>query len=587
MTSSCPGAACEQAPWSAARFNRFLRGDFWGARQAENYYLLPQGNQIQDQVVSGGDFFTAGGLVGLTRASRLREPATLLFIGDQPPLSLSRLTPVAGRLPPSGNVDTSRSPSAREPRDIAWPPTGDPALAPRFPVAQVLAANAPAPNLAELNPLAESPRLLSTAEAEQIVRDVQRRSGEQVMAALGLADRGQGVREVAILQQALRRAMPPETGAPPGPTAKPPYRPAILQISVTALPDRSLAQINQVLIPPSGEIRGWQTRVNERALKQAIQRFQRQLSELAEPEPGGAADQLTALLLKPVLPALQAQGITGLLLSLDRGLQGIPFAALPLATGTLGDRVALTVTPALALTELAPSPHSRPGRTLLAGASVFGNGLAPLPMARQELNQLARLHPDSLVLLDGRFQTRTLLEAALAQPMDILHMATHADFNGQRESAARIYTSDGEFSLADLAKRWRNSSSPAIALFVLNACRTAVGNEERELGIAGLALQAGASSALGNLWYVDDVVTAAFSIQFHRWLHKGLRKDQALQETQRQFRRGDIRVVGDQILVGGEEVLITGLNRGQQLQLAHAISHPYYWAGVVLSGSPW
>jgi hypothetical protein len=45
--------------------------------------------------------------------------------------------------------------------------------------------------------------------------------------------------------------------------------------------------------------------------------------------------------------------------------------------------------------------------------------------------------------------------------------------------------------------------------------------------------------------------------------------------------------VGDQILVGGEEVLITGLNRGQQLQLAHAISHPYYWAGVVLSGSPW
>ena len=37
-------------------------------------------------------------------------------------------------------------------------------------------------------------------------------------------------------------------------------------------------------------------------------------------------------------------------------------------------------------------------------------------------------------------------------------------------------------------------------------------------GFAGLALQAGARSAIGTLWYVDDVVTSAFFVQFYRFL---------------------------------------------------------------------
>jgi CHAT domain-containing protein len=124
-------------------------------------------------------------------------------------------------------------------------------------------------------------------------------------------------------------------------------------------------------------------------------------------------------------------------------------------------------------------------------------------------------------------------------------------------------------------------------LFVLNACRTAIGDEQRELGIAGLALQAGARSALGNLWYVDDVATAAFSLQFHRNLQQGFRKDQALRETQLQFRRGSIRVAADRIVNARNETLIAGLSRAEQLQLDAALRHPYYWAGAILSGSPW
>jgi CHAT domain-containing protein len=124
-------------------------------------------------------------------------------------------------------------------------------------------------------------------------------------------------------------------------------------------------------------------------------------------------------------------------------------------------------------------------------------------------------------------------------------------------------------------------------LFVLNACRTAIGDEDQELGIAGLALQTGASSALGNLWYVDDAMSAAFSVQYHRALQRGLRKDQALQFTQGMFRRGEVRVRGADLVAADGEVLITGLSRADQLRLMKNNHHPYFWAGTILSGRPW
>jgi CHAT domain-containing protein len=133
----------------------------------------------------------------------------------------------------------------------------------------------------------------------------------------------------------------------------------------------------------------------------------------------------------------------------------------------------------------------------------------------------------------------------------------------------------------------RNGQAEPMSLFVLNACRTAVGNEDRELGISGLALQAGASSAMGNLWFVDDVVAAAFSVQFHRALEQGLSKDLALQQTQQRFRQGRIRVRGDQIVNDNQQTLISGLTPADQARLGNDLRHPYFWAGMVLTGRPW
>ena len=290
------------------------------------------------------------------------------------------------------------------------------------------------------------------------------------------------------------------------------------------------------------------------------------------------------------MPELRRRKINALILSLDRNLQGLPFAALPLENGdTLIGQVALTVTPSLGLMDLGiEGPIPSLARILLAGSSRFTKGMAPLPMAPEELRQVASLHPGSVVLLDDAFQSSRLVAEAQRQPIAILHLATHADFVNQRANGARIFTSHGDFSLLELGRELHRNPSHPIGLFVLNACRTAIGNEERELGISGLALQAGANSALGNLWFVDDSASAAFVVQFHRLLQQGLRKDQALQETQKRFRNGAIFVQGDQIKNHLGQTLVSGVTRADQVRFRNnELRHPYFWAGAVLSGSPW
>ena len=124
-------------------------------------------------------------------------------------------------------------------------------------------------------------------------------------------------------------------------------------------------------------------------------------------------------------------------------------------------------------------------------------------------------------------------------------------------------------------------------LVVLSACRTLLGDQESELGFAGLALQAGARSAVGTLWYVDDVVTSAFFVQFYRLLDQGLPKAEALQRTRQLFVTGLIRLEGDQVIGPDELPLLTDLTPGQRRRISAGVQNPFFWSGIELIGSPW
>lgn len=425
----------------------------------------------------------------------------------------------------------------------------------------------------------------------------QKRTLQSTAQGLGLPSGSGKLRSIPDLQAALTqaaKASPPELS----PTIRP-YSPAILHLQRDDQPS-GLTRITAILLIAQGEPISRSIDLPRADLDAWIRRFQRQLSRRqpsgASPAGDPSARKLSQILIDPLLPTLRQQGITALLMEVDRGLQAIPYGALPVDGRLLGDTFAITITPSLGLIDLDPSlqaDRGTDGQMLLAGATDFSNGLEPLPMVRQELQALAAEHRSTLLLNDG-FTASALKQRALATDVHRLHIATHASFLPGQSTAGLLYTPTAALSLADLGRslRSRSSTSP-LELISLSGCVTALGDEKSELGFVGMALQAGARSGLGTLWEVDDAATAAFFIQFYRYLQLGLAKDLAFQATQRAFLNGDVQLQGDRLvgpaqLAGpSKTVLLSGLSRQEHTLFSQGLSHPYYWAGMVLTGSPW
>jgi len=427
---------------------------------------------------------------------------------------------------------------------------------------------------------------LDGAAASREFTQSEQRGQRETLAGLGLTATAAGeAPTTAWLQQQLQTQ-----SANLGRQQSQPYRPAIVRLSLNP-GSKGTAALDLLYLPPQGAMEGWRVDVPEARLRGLIARFQQQLSRMEEPSleaTGSAASQLSGLLLQPLLPTLRRDGINALLLSVDRGLQAVPYAALPVAPGVLlGDAYALTLTPSLGLTGLASSAEPTTGKMLLGGSSRFANGLAELPLVRQELQTLAAENSSDL-LLDSAFSDRSLLRAAGTNLYRRVHLATHAEFRGGRPTVARLYTASGDLNLSELAKTLREGPSRGrLDLLSLSACRTALGDEQSELGLVGLALRTGSRSALGTLWFVDDAASAAFFVEFYRQLARGLPKDEALRQTRLAFRRGTIRLDGDRLVGADAKPLVAGLSPGDRQRLANGLAHPYFWAGITLSGSPW
>ncbi|MGH8559001.1 MAG: CHAT domain-containing protein, partial [Methylococcales bacterium] len=98
-----------------------------------------------------------------------------------------------------------------------------------------------------------------------------------------------------------------------------------------------------------------------------------------------------------------------------------------------------------------------------------------------------------------------------------------------------VLTSDGKISLDALGNmmgvsRYRNEP---VELLTLSACQTAAGDDRAALGLAGVAVKAGARSALASLWFINDPASADLVTEFYRQLKKpGTSKAKALQQAQ-------------------------------------------------------
>lgn len=463
-------------------------------------------------------------------------------------------------------------------RQLPPPPATQPPL---NPLSQQLAAAA--------GPTPQASQVLVEADSSSQFQEAQRQALSNTVQRLGLPPGSGRLWSLPQLQTRLRQVRQSHQSGPSR------YIPAILQLQRQQIAP-GVSQLTAILLPPEGEPISRSRSIATAEFTTLVRRFRQQIRR-QEPLGSDASDpgsRLAALLLDPLGPDLEAAGINALLIQADRGLQSIPYAALPLAGQRLAQRFALTLTPSLGLLDLAELPAARgDSPMLLAGASTFQQKLSPLPMVRQELQVLAEDHPSTL-LIDGAFEPRELLRQASFPRYRQLHIATHAEFSPETVGAGRLYTSTGQISLGDLGRslRSRPTSAP-LDLITLSACDTALGDEQSELGFTGMALQAGARSGLGTLWKVDDGAAASFFIQYYRFLRQGLSKDQALQATQRAFLNGGVRLegsrlVGPPVALGTtRSQLLDGIAAGQRPRYDQGLSHPYFWAGMVLTGSPW
>nr|WP_259719856.1 CHAT domain-containing protein [Synechococcus sp. CS-1328] len=426
---------------------------------------------------------------------------------------------------------------------------------------------------------------ITSLEASQAFAAGEQNALDFTAAKLGL---GRGDRSTPVTVEEVQSVLQQVARA----TNYSPYRPAALRLSFTTnsseLASSDTGFLDVTLVPAQGEVVGRRVVVNTRQFGDQLKKLYSQLAKqesMNVEDPQSPSRQLYDVLIAPVAKEMKQLGVTTLLLSADAGLQAIPFAALHDGTAYLAESIGMSLTPSIGLMPLDVPPAGSDHRQLRAGASQF-EGLAPLPLVPQELERLSQAKQGDSYL-NAQFSPQVLLEQAGDASIKQVHVATHAEFLPGGPSKSRLFTGTGPLSLAEFAFLRQRRQGEPLELFSLSACRTALGDRDSELGFAGLALQAGSRSAIGTLWYVDDVATSAFFVQFYRYLDAGLPKAEALQAAKRDFASGTVKLQGDQVVGVDGVPLLSGLTAAQQRRVVTGMQHPYFWGGIGLLGTPW
>jgi len=302
--------------------------------------------------------------------------------------------------------------------------------------------------------------------------------------------------------------------------------------------------IEQVTVPVAGE------RVRETAatLRRLLEK--RTTNEYLIP-----AHALYSWLIRPLEGALSASEIDTLVVVPDGPLLAIPFAALNDGEHFLIERYALAVTPGLTLVD--PRPLPRESVAVLAGGITEAvQGFAPLPEVQEEMAAIRSLY-GAEPLENAAFRSGRLEAALRRGSYTIVHLASHGVFLADARRSF-ILTFDGRLTMDELEtmmKYGRFRARP-VELLTLSACSTAAGDERAALGLAGVAVKAGARGALATLWSVSDRSSAELVAEFYR-------------------RLGDPKASKAAALQGAQRILLHDPR----------YRHPYYWAPFLLIGN--
>jgi CHAT domain-containing protein len=262
-----------------------------------------------------------------------------------------------------------------------------------------------------------------------------------------------------------------------------------------------------------------------------VQRFRELLEKRATNEYLVPARQLYDEIIRPIEPALAAHSVDTLVVVPDEVLRIVPFAALYDGTRLLVDRYATAIAPSLRLVAAEPLA-STAGTALVLGVSQSVEGYVPLPNVPNEVAGVHAIEGGD-VLLDSAFTRAAFSRELKSGRYSIVHIASHGQF-GTDPSRTFVLAFDGKLTMDDLEAdiKYGPPRENPLELLILSACETASGDDRAALGLAGVALKAGARSALATLWYINDVASGRLITAFYRGLQSGLSKAQALRRAQ-------------------------------------------------------
>ncbi len=269
------------------------------------------------------------------------------------------------------------------------------------------------------------------------------------------------------------------------------------------------------------------------------------------------SQKLYDLLIRPTAKALEQSQVQTIVFVLDGSLRNVPMAVLNDGNQFLVEKYSIALTPGLQLVD--PKPIARQKiAALTGGLTEAKQGFSALPSVNKELQEVKNQIPSSTVLIDANFTKQNLEKALVEYPAPIIHLATHGNFSSQAENTF-LLTYDGKLNIETLTQlllaKNRFNTEP-VELLILSACQTAVGDKRAALGMAGMAVRAGARSTIASLWSVDDEATSLFMISLYKSLSTGqTTKSESLREAQ-------LSLLKDQ---------------------KH--THPYFWAPFVLLGN--
>ncbi|WP_261226094.1 CHAT domain-containing protein [Ancylothrix sp. D3o] len=211
-----------------------------------------------------------------------------------------------------------------------------------------------------------------------------------------------------------------------------------------------------------------------------------------------------------------------LLFVLDLPLLNIPMAALynKETEKYLIEENPVALISSLQLLDLNPSETGIP-KALTAGLTKgrpergieFGN----LSYVTEELDEINKVLLDSVKFIDKNFTESSIQDQLNFGFFPIIHLATHGHFSSKRNLTFLL---DGVaiIDIEDLRKMLESRDkiqAESIELLVMSACETAKGDRQAALGLAGVAIRAGARTTIASLWSVDDLSTSILMREFY------------------------------------------------------------------------